>query len=87
MVVQLGYFKDNSKGERKMEITKQAVQNTVEAMANGGTAIAVALGMGFGGSNSQVTRFLRELQEAGELARTITYTDTVYHAVGTKIKL
>jgi len=64
----------------KTEITKQAVKQVVESMPEGGTSIAVAFEFGICGSNAKVSEFLRELYDEGSIARTITYTDTVFRA-------
>jgi len=63
-----------------MEITKQAVQQVVEAMPEGGTTAAVSFEFGISGTSSKVSQFLRELYDEGEISRVITYTDTVFVA-------
>ena len=63
-----------------MEITKQSVLKALKSLPKGGTTAAVSGEFGISGTNSEVSRILREMHEAGEVKRTITYTDTVFHA-------
>lgn len=63
-----------------MEITKKSVLKALKSLPDGGTTAAVSCEFGISGTNSDVSRHLREMYAAGEIKRTITYTDTVFHA-------
>ena len=62
-----------------MKINKQSVLQALKSLPEGGTTAAVSSKFGISGTSSEVSRHLREMHESGEIKRTITYTDTVFH--------